>query len=158
MNSHIYEHRAKDEQIGAIVNCILYQCCFNLPGDGEASRASVWLHKGQQKPGGGEEKEKKHMSKLLNITNKINFSVLWFKNNKAHMFRFRQTMWGTGMSSKPPSRTQAWCHQGCNSMACSKVSAHYEREEGGNVMIQPTKELFCLLHRLVLWFILIACL
>lgn len=41
MNSHIYEQRAEDEQIGAIVNCILYQCCFNLPGDGEASGASV---------------------------------------------------------------------------------------------------------------------
>lgn len=52
------------------------------------------------------------------------------KSNNAHFCRFISTMWDTGMSSTPPSRTQAWCHQGCSSMACSRVLVHYYWEEG----------------------------
>lgn len=50
MNGHVDEQRAEDEQVGPIINSILYQSCFNLPGDGETSRASVRLHEGQQQP------------------------------------------------------------------------------------------------------------
>lgn len=47
MHSDINEQRAKDEQVGPIINSILYQCCFNLPSDREASRAGIRLHKWQ---------------------------------------------------------------------------------------------------------------
>lgn len=52
MNSHVYEQRGENEQVGAIINCVLDQRRFNLPSDGEASRAGVRLHKGKQQPGG----------------------------------------------------------------------------------------------------------
>jgi len=50
MNSHVDEERAKDQQVGPVVDGVLYQRRFDFPGDGEASRASVRLHERQQQP------------------------------------------------------------------------------------------------------------
>lgn len=50
MNGHINEQRAENEQVCPVINGVLNQCRFDLPGDGEASGASVRLHEGQQQP------------------------------------------------------------------------------------------------------------
>lgn len=50
MNSHVYEQRAEDEQVGAVINGIFDQRCFDLPSDGETSGAGIRLHEGQQQP------------------------------------------------------------------------------------------------------------
>lgn len=60
MNSHIYEQRAEDEQVGPVINSILYQRRFNFPSDGEASRAGVGLHEGQQQPANTTQTFKQH--------------------------------------------------------------------------------------------------
>lgn len=44
-------------------------------------------------------------------------------------------MWDTGRSSRPPSRTRAWCRPGCNSMVCSMASTPCSAEWGGKVAI-----------------------
>lgn len=67
MNSHIYEQRAENEQVGAVINCVLDQCSFDLASDGKASGASVRLHKGKQQPGNKKSKrKKKNITLLLN--------------------------------------------------------------------------------------------
>lgn len=50
MNGHVDEQRAKDQQVGPVVDGVFYQSGFDFAGDGEASRASVRLHEGQQQP------------------------------------------------------------------------------------------------------------
>lgn len=46
MDGHVDEQRAEDEQVGAVVDGVLYQSRLDLPGDGEASGTGVRLHEG----------------------------------------------------------------------------------------------------------------
>lgn len=129
MNSHIYEQRAEDEQVGPVINSILYQRCFNFPSDGEASRAGVGLHEGQQQP--------------------ANTTRWWFVYIQIQQTTYVhglsggviRTTWDTGTSSTPPSRTQAWCHLGCSSTACSRALVRCYREEWEEGLSSDTEQI-----------------
>lgn len=50
MNRHVDQQADEDEEVGAIINCILNKSGFNLPNNGECSRTCIGLHEGQQQP------------------------------------------------------------------------------------------------------------
>lgn len=116
MNGHVNEQRAENEQVCPVINGVLNQCRFDLPGDGEASGASVRLHEGQQQPDDTRKPLKHKNSACGGFMRRLGLVL---------------TTWGTETSSTPPSRTLAWCHQGCSSTACGTAFVHWEETQSG---------------------------
>lgn len=50
MSSHVDEQRDEDKEVGAVIDGIFNESCFNLSNSGESSRPCIRLHEGQQQP------------------------------------------------------------------------------------------------------------